>query len=171
MGVSSRPSCRNWCRRSAMDVSFYYAQVNVMDMQLLFIIPNIDQCAKIACLWAYLFLSLSLSFSRTFSTLPYCIHRIGESFGVEVNFDPKPQKGDWNGAGCHTNFCIKPFHEDGGYESVVKAIKRLEKKHLEHIKVYGEGNERRLTGRHETAPIDKFSWGVAHRGASIRVPR
>ncbi len=115
--------------------------------------------------------SLSLSLSLTFSTLPYCTHRIGESFGVEVNFDPKPQKGDWNGAGCHTNFCIKPFHEDGGYESVVKAIKRLEKKHLEHIKVYGEGNERRLTGRHETAPIDKFSWGVAHRGASIRVPR
>lgn len=47
----------------------------------------------------------------------------------------------------------------------------LGKKHMEHIALYGEGNERRLTGRHETAPIDKFSWGVANRGASIRVPR
>ncbi|CAM9118481.1 unnamed protein product, partial [Discosporangium mesarthrocarpum] len=33
------------------------------------------------------------------------------------------------------------------------------------------GNERRLTGRHETASIDKFSYGVANRGASIRTPR
>ena len=28
----------------------------------------------------------------------------------------------------------------------------------------------RLTGKHETASIDKFSYGVADRGASIRVP-
>jgi len=52
-----------------------------------------------------------------------------------------------------------------------KPLKSLEKKHTEHIRVYGEGNERRLTGKHETASIDKFSWGVADRGASIRVPR
>jgi len=47
----------------------------------------------------------------------------------------------------------------------------LEPKHREHIAVYGEGNEKRLTGRHETASIDKFSYGVADRGASIRIPR
>ena len=28
----------------------------------------------------------------------------------------------------------------------------------------------RLTGLHETQAIDTFSWGVADRGASIRVP-
>jgi glutamine synthetase len=27
-----------------------------------------------------------------------------------------------------------------------------------------------LTGLHETAPLDKFSYGVADRGASIRIP-
>ena len=32
-------------------------------------------------------------------------------------------------------------------------------------------NRRRLTGRHETARIDVFNSGVAHRGASIRIPR
>lgn len=42
---------------------------------------------------------------------------------------------------------------------------------VEHIDVYGVGNERRLTGKHETAPISKFSYGVAHRGASVRIPR
>ena len=42
---------------------------------------------------------------------------------------------------------------------------------MRHIAEYGKGNERRLTGRHETAPLHKFSYGVAHRGASIRIPR
>jgi glutamine synthetase len=44
------------------------------------------------------------------------------------------------------------------------ALEKLSKKHMEHISVYGEGNERRLTGHHETAPITKFSYGVANRG-------
>lgn len=35
----------------------------------------------------------------------------------------------------------------------------------------GEDNKRRLTGQHETASIDVFTSGVAHRGASIRIPR
>ena len=51
------------------------------------------------------------------------------------------------------------------------AIKKLEGRHKEHIAVYGEGNEQRLTGRHETGAIDQFSYGVANRGASIRIPR
>lgn len=51
------------------------------------------------------------------------------------------------------------------------AMKKLESRHIEHIKVYGEGNEERLTGRHETAGIDKFTWGVADRGSSVRIPR
>lgn len=51
------------------------------------------------------------------------------------------------------------------------AIKKLEKRHEEHIAVYGEGNRERLTGQHETGNIDQFSWGVADRGASIRIPR
>jgi glutamine synthetase len=40
----------------------------------------------------------------------------------------------------------------------------------EHIAAYGPDNHMRLTGLHETQSIDKFSWGVADRGASIRVP-
>ena len=48
---------------------------------------------------------------------------------------------------------------------------QLGKKHREHIAAYGEGNERRLTGRHETANMATFLFGVANRGASIRIPR
>jgi glutamine synthetase len=34
-----------------------------------------------------------------------------------------------------------------------------------------QGNERRLTGKHETSSMNDFSWGVANRGCSIRVGR
>jgi glutamine synthetase len=58
----------------------------------------------------------------------------------------------------------------GGDEFIFKACMDLDKVHKEHMEVYGEGNERRLTGLHETQAIDKFSWGVSDRGASIRIP-
>ena len=35
---------------------------------------------------------------------------------------------------------------------------------------FGDGIERRLTGKHETARYDEFSYGVSNRGASIRIP-
>ena len=35
----------------------------------------------------------------------------------------------------------------------------------------GEDNELRLTGKHETASINEFSYGVANRGCSVRIPR
>merc|ERR1719413_212487 len=101
----------------------------------------------------------------------YLMVRICEMYGVNVTFDPKPMSGDWNGAGCHTNYSTAPMRAPGGYTEIIKAIEKLGAKHEEHIKVYGEGNERRLTGAHETAPITKFSYGVANRGASVRIPR
>jgi glutamine synthetase len=101
----------------------------------------------------------------------YIMQRVCEDFGVIVSFHPKPKKGDWNGAGCHTNFSTRAMREDGGFDVIVAAIKKLGAKHDEHIAVYGKDNNERLTGAHETAPIDKFSYGVANRGASIRIPR
>lgn len=50
------------------------------------------------------------------------------------------------------------MRKDGGYEVIKKAIEKLGLRHKEHIAAYGEGNERRLTGRHETADINTFSW-------------
>lgn len=101
----------------------------------------------------------------------YLLMRLCEDFNAVVNFDPKPIPGDWNGAGCHTNYSTEKMRQDGGYDAIIEAIKKLELKHHEHISIYGQGNERRLTGAHETAHIGKFSYGVANRGASVRIPR
>merc|ERR1712154_195430 len=58
-----------------------------------------------------------------------------------------------------------------GLQVILDAIKDMEPKHMEHMALYGTGNEFRMTGLHETAKFDEYSWGIANRGCSIRVTR
>ena len=60
---------------------------------------------------------------------------------------------------------------DNGYKSILEAVYKLGKVHDIHMEVYGKGNTDRLTGKHETAKFNEFKYGVADRGASIRIPR
>ena len=101
----------------------------------------------------------------------YLLERMGEKYGLAVNWHPKPLgQLDWNGSGMHANFSNSVLRECGckdTYEKICKAFAPVVK---EHIEVYGADNHDRLTGDHETQSIDKFSFGVSDRGASIRIP-
>lgn len=102
----------------------------------------------------------------------WLLYRLGENYDISAKLHPKPIKGDWNGSGKHTNFSTRAMRDPKtGMEAIYQAIKDLEARHQEHIAVYGHDLELRLTGRHETAPINKFIAGVGHRGASVRIPR
>ena len=103
--------------------------------------------------------------------LKYLLSKLGEKYGYMIEWGAKPVKGDWNGSGCHVNFSTNKMRADGGYNEILSALERLKLKHQEHIAVYGDDNSERLTGLHETSDINTFSYGVANRGCSIRIPR
>jgi len=100
----------------------------------------------------------------------YLLDRLTEKRGWYIEYHPKPIKGDWNGSGMHANFSNTILRTCGSidvFEAVCESFRPVAEK---HIKVYGEDNHQRLTGDHETASINDFSYGVSDRGASIRIP-
>jgi glutamine synthetase len=102
----------------------------------------------------------------------YLLLRVCEQYGIDIEWHCKPLgvDMDWNGSGMHCNFSTDHLRNVGG-EAYFKALMgAFEKFTPEHIAVYGPDNHLRLTGLHETQSIDKFSWGIADRGASVRVP-
>jgi len=70
----------------------------------------------------------------------------------------------------HTNFSTTLTREPGGLDRIIKYMDKLSETHKDHVKVYGLYNESRLTGLHETSSMEKFTYDIAHRGASVRIP-
>ncbi len=101
----------------------------------------------------------------------YLMMRLCESYGIDIEWHCKPLGDtDWNGSGMHCNFSTEYMRTVGGKEYFEALMAQFDKNLMDHIAVYGPDNDKRLTGKHETAPWNKFSYGVADRGASIRVP-
>ena len=126
--------------------------------------------------WEFQVCNYGIDACDDFILFRYILERICERDNIDINYDPKPVNGDWNGSGCHINFSTENMREGSlngkkGIDFIYTAIKRLENKHKEHMEIYGENNDKRLTGIHETAKYNEFSYGVANRGCSIRIPQ
>ena len=100
----------------------------------------------------------------------YILQQMSEEYGFNIEFHPKPVMGDWNGSGLHCNFSNENMRSEGGEKYFKNIFNAFEFRHEVHIENYGSNNHLRLTGKHETQSIDKFSWGISDRGSSLRVP-
>ena len=107
-----------------------------------------------------------------FGSLGILLDRLTEQYGYYIEYHPKPlgKDMDWNGSGMHANFSNTTLRTCGSQEIYEKICESFRPVVKEHIAVYGEFNDQRLTGLHETASIHDFSYGISDRGASIRIP-
>lgn len=103
----------------------------------------------------------------------FLYEQVAEENGFAVEYFPKLFKDsdEWAGTGCHINFSTSTLRNGGDNKRYIDdLLVGISEDHKKHIKVYGQGNEFRLTGKNETAHIDTFEWGDSDRSVAMRIP-
>lgn len=102
----------------------------------------------------------------------FLLQRLGEKYGYQITFEPKPLSLTWKGNSMCTNLSTHLMREDGGIEWIKAACQSLseEKVILEAISRYGDGIEDRLTGKNDTTKWNEFSYSSSNRSASVGIP-
>ncbi len=102
----------------------------------------------------------------------YLLLRLTEKYGVDIEFHCKPLGDtDWNGSGMHANFSTAYMREVGGKDYFEALMKAFEKNSRGPHRSLWSGQPHAPDRQARDAPsIHQFSYGVADRGASIRVP-
>jgi glutamine synthetase len=102
----------------------------------------------------------------------FVLERISESHNLYINYHSKPLA-NYNGSGCHHNFSTistrkldKTTFEDFYKNKFIQ----FSNNHIYTLRSYGDDNNQRLTGIHETSNMNLFSYGIGTRHTSIRIP-
>ncbi len=114
--------------------------------------------------------SSAIKAAHDLTMLRYLLYTILGKYDLVPNFDAKPYGEKYNGSGLHTNVSVARTMIKGGLDTIHLIMKLLSEKHKEWMPQLGEGNEKRLTGTHETSSIDNFTWSVGSRSCSVRIP-
>ena len=120
--------------------------------------------------WEFQVCSVGIEAADDLILLRYIANRVLERSHLYMDLAAKPLNGDWNGSGCHINYSTSLMRDEDGFKHIERAIKNLGKVHELHIQHYGDDNHLRLTGKHETSSMNDFSFSVAGRHTSIRIP-
>lgn len=120
--------------------------------------------------WEFQVCSVGIEAADDLILLRYIANRVLEKSHLFMDIAAKPVSGDWNGSGCHINYSTSLMRDTDGFVHIEKAIKNLGRNHDLHIRHYGTDNHLRLTGHHETSSINDFSFSIAGRHTSIRIP-
>lgn len=99
----------------------------------------------------------------------FLLERIAEKYNASIDYSPKIVD-TANGSGCHINFSTTKMRNENGIHEILICMDKLKETHAEHIACYGENNEKRLTGLHETSSYNEFTWGIGTRNTSVRIP-
>lgn len=98
----------------------------------------------------------------------FLLHLTTEGYDYYASFDTIPVAGPFNKNGKHLNFSTAEMRED--YAAVEQFCKDFGPVYHKYKHLTGDDNKARLSGDYETADYDVYSYGIADRGATIRIP-